>query len=170
MARPKWPLIRRISSAHIFPVRLNYMVWKRLQVNFCLIRGHFGLGRSDHRQFQAHTSVTSGQFERIFFKFFLFSYWLLLSLVRVNIKKAFSSELHLKIWWVWLEPRGPADRNCRSPQEKILNQSRSRRFYAKLSKFIYSVESINKWHTHVNFLIIFFDLFSLAILSELAFC
>ena len=30
----------------------------------CLIRGHFGLGRSDQRQFQAHTSLIRGRFER----------------------------------------------------------------------------------------------------------
>ena len=36
VARPKWPLIRRVSSAHMFPVRSNYMVWKRLRSNFCL--------------------------------------------------------------------------------------------------------------------------------------
>ena len=160
----------------MFPVRSNYMVWKRLRAHFCLdnglelawseatlfwdglIRGHFGLGRSNQRQFQAHTSLIRGRFERtlvwpetnssdIFFKFFLFSYWLLLSRVRDNNKTAFWSELHLKIWWVWSEPRGPADNNCRSPQEKILIQSRSRRFYAELSKFIFSVKSIKTWHT-----------------------
>ena len=30
----------------------------------CLIRGHFGLGRSDQRQFQEHTSLIRGRFER----------------------------------------------------------------------------------------------------------
>ena len=30
----------------------------------CLIIGHFGLGRSDQRQFQAHTSLIRGRFER----------------------------------------------------------------------------------------------------------
>ena len=30
----------------------------------CLIRGHFVLGRSDQRQFQAHTSLIRGRFER----------------------------------------------------------------------------------------------------------
>ena len=147
MARPNWALIRPSSSAHMFSLRSNYMVWKRLRAHFCLdkglelawseatlvwdglIRGHFGLGRSDQRQFQAHTSLIRGRFER--------------TLVWSETK----SELHLKIWRVWSEPRGPADRNCRSPQEKILNQSRSRPFYAKLSKFIYSVKNINKWHT-----------------------
>ena len=82
VARPKWPLIRRVSSAHMFPVRSNYMVWKRLRAHFCLdnglelawseatlfwdglIRGHFVLGRSDQRQFQAHTSLIRGWFER----------------------------------------------------------------------------------------------------------
>ena len=176
VARPKWPLIRRVSSAHMFPVRSNYMVRKRLRAHFCLdnglelawseatlfwdglIRGHFGLGRSDQRQFQAHTSLIRGRVERtlvwpetnsseFFFQFFLFSYWLWLSRVRDNNKTAFWSELHLKIWWVWSEPRGPADNKCRSPQEKIWNQSRSRRFYAELSKFIFSVKSIKKWHT-----------------------
>ena len=176
VARPKWPLIRRVSSAHMFPVRSNYMVWKRLRAHFCLdnglelawseatlfwdglIRGHFGLGRSDQRQFQARTSLIRGRFERtlvwpethsseIFFKFFLISYGLLLSRVRDNNKTAFWSQIHLKIWWVWSEPRGPADNKCRSPQVKILNQSRSRRFYAELSKFIFSVKSIKKWHT-----------------------
>ena len=152
------------------------MVWKRLRAHFCLdnglehawseatlvwyglIRGHFVLGRSDQRQFQAHTSLIRGRFERTlvwpetksseYFSSFLllFFYWHLLSLVRVNNKAPFWSELHLKIRWVWSESRGPADSNCRSPQEKILNQNRSRRFYAKLSKFIYSVKSINKWH------------------------
>ena len=160
----------------MFPVRSIYMVWKRLRAHFCLdndlepawseatlfwdglIRGHFGLGRSDQRQFQAHTSLIRGWFERtlvwpetnsseIFFNFFLFSYWRWLSRVRDNNKTAFWSELHLKIWCVWSEPRGPADNKCRSPQEKILNQSRSRRFYAELSKFIFSVKSIKKWHT-----------------------
>ena len=29
-----------------------------------LIRGHFGLGRFDQRQFQAHTSLIRGRFER----------------------------------------------------------------------------------------------------------
>ena len=49
----------------------------------CLIRGHFVLGRSDQRQFQAHTSpdqrpirvltsLTRDQFERIFFQVFFF--------------------------------------------------------------------------------------------------
>ena len=81
----------------------------------CLIRGHFVLGRSDQRQFQAHTSLIRGRFERtlvwpetnssaIFFNFFLFSYWLWLSRVRDNNKTAFWSELHLRIWWVWSEP------------------------------------------------------------------
>ena len=172
MARPNWALIRPSSSAHMFSVRSNYMVWKRLRAHFCLdnglelawseatlvwdglIRGHFGLGRSDQRQFQAHTSLIRGRFERalvwpettsseFFFNFF---YWHLLSLVKVNNKTPFWSKLHLKIWWVWSEPRGPADSNYRSPQENILNQSRSRRFYAKLSKFVYSVKNINKWH------------------------
>ena len=131
----------------------------------CLIRGHFVLGwsdqrslwsgtvwsetvsgahKSDQRPIRAHTSLTRDQFER---HFFLFSYWHLLSRLRDNNKTAFWSELHLKIWWVWSEPRGPADNNCRSPLEKILNQSRSRRFYAELSKFIFSVKSIKKWHT-----------------------
>ena len=82
VARPKWPLIRRVSSAHMFPVRSNYMVWKRLRAHFCLdnglelawseatlfwdglIRGYFGLERSDQRQFQAHTSLIRGRFER----------------------------------------------------------------------------------------------------------
>ena len=95
----------------------------------------------------------------------LFFYWHLLSLVRVNNKTAFWSELLLKIWWVSSEPRGPADSNCRSPQEKILNQSRSRRFYANLSKFFYSVKSINKWHTQYIFWAIFLVLFSLAIIG-----
>ena len=36
----------------------------------CLIRGHFVLGRSDQRQFQAHTSLTRDQFERYFFSSF----------------------------------------------------------------------------------------------------
>ena len=83
----------------------------------------------------------------LFLSFFCFFYWHLLSLVRVNNKTAFWSELHLKIWWVWSEPRGAADSNCRSLQEKILNQSRSRCFYAKVFKFIYSIKGINKWHT-----------------------
>ena len=151
------------------------MVWRKLQAHFCLdnglelawseatlvweglIRGDFGLGRPDKRQFQAHTSLIRGGFERtlvwletksskIFSSFFVF-YWHLLSLVGLNNKTAFWSELHLKIWWVWSEPRGPAYSNCWSPQEKILNQSRSIRFYAKLSKFIYSVKSIYKGHT-----------------------
>ena len=30
----------------------------------CLIRGNFVLGRSDQRQFQAHTSLIRGRFER----------------------------------------------------------------------------------------------------------
>ena len=30
----------------------------------CLIRGHFVLGRSDQRQFHAHTSLIGGRFER----------------------------------------------------------------------------------------------------------
>ena len=30
----------------------------------CLIRGHFGLGRSDQRQFRAHTSLIRDNFER----------------------------------------------------------------------------------------------------------
>ena len=76
MARSKWPLIRRVSSAHMFPVRSNYMVWKKLRAHFrldngldkgldnCLIRGHFGLGRSDQRQFRAHTSLVRDNFER----------------------------------------------------------------------------------------------------------
>ena len=34
-----------------------------------LIRGHFGLGRSDQRQFEAQTSLTRGQVERNFFMF-----------------------------------------------------------------------------------------------------
>ena len=33
----------------------------------CLIRGHFGLARSDQRQFPAHTSLIRGQFERTLF-------------------------------------------------------------------------------------------------------
>ena len=103
VARPNWALIRPSSSAHMFAVRSNYMVWKRLRAHFCLdnglelawseatlvwdglIRGHFGLGRSDQRQFQAHTSLIRGRFERtlvlpetksseFFFKFFLFSF------------------------------------------------------------------------------------------------
>ena len=32
----------------------------------CLIRGHFGRGRSDQRQFRAHTSLIRGLFERTF--------------------------------------------------------------------------------------------------------
>ena len=168
----------------MFQVRSNYMVWKRLWAHFCLdngrelawseatlfwdglIRGHFGLGQSDQRHFQAQTSLIRGRFERtlvwpdtnsseIFFKFFLFSYWLLLSLARVNNKTAIWSELYLKLWWVWSEPRGPVDNNCRSPQEKILNQSRSRCFNSKLSKFILSVKSRIKWHTHYFFLSFF---------------
>ena len=143
----------------------------------CLIRGHVVLGRSDQRSIwsgtvwseavssahksdqrpiRAHTSLTREQSERHFFQGFLFSYWLLLSRVRDNNKTAFWSEHHLKIWWIWSEPRGPAHNNCRSPQEKILNQSRSRRFYAELSKFIFSVKSIKIWHTQKFFLIIFF--------------
>ena len=97
-----------------------------------LIRGHFGLGRSDQRQFQAHTSLIRGRFERtlvwpetkssdFFSSFFLFFYWHLLCLVRVNNKTAFWSDLRLKIWGVWSEPRGPADSDCRSPQEENLN-------------------------------------------------
>ena len=183
----------------MFPVRSNYMVWKRLRAHFCLdnglelawseatlfwdglIRGHFGLGRSDQRQFQAHTSLIRGRFERtlvwpktnssdIFFQvFFLFSYWLLLSRVRDNNKTAFWSQLHLKIWWVWSESRGPANINCRSSQEKILNKSRSRRFYAELSKFIFSVKNIKNGILS-NFFDHFFYLLSLAILSGLVFC
>ena len=30
----------------------------------CLIRGHFGLGRSDQRKFRAHTSLIRENFER----------------------------------------------------------------------------------------------------------
>ena len=172
----------------MFPMRSNYMLWKRLRAHFCLdnglelawseatlfwdglIRGHFGLGQSDQRQFQAHTSLIRGRFERtlvwpetnssdIFFKFFLFSYWLLLSRVRDNNKTGFWSELHLKIWWVGSEPRDPADNHCRSPQKKILIQSRSRRFYAELSKFIFSVKSI-KNGTLSNFFDHFFFRFT----------
>ena len=150
----------------MFPVRSNYMVWKRLRAHFCLDNG-LELAWSEATLFwdgrirgsfkrtlvwseadsSAHESDQRPIWANFFFKFFLFSYWLLLSLVRVNNKTAFWSELHLKIWWVWSEPKGPADKNCRSPQKKILNQSRSRRFYSKLSKFIYSVKSINIWHT-----------------------
>ena len=54
-----------------------------------------------------------------------------------------------------ISTKGPADSNCWSPQEKILSQSRLRRFYAKLSKFIYSVKSINKWLS-INFFEQFF--------------
>ena len=86
----------------------------------CLIRGHTGLGRSDQRQFEAHTSLARGQFGRIFFSCsFLFFYWRLLSLIRVNNKAAFWSELHLKYWWGWSESRGPAESNCRSPRENL---------------------------------------------------
>ena len=102
VARPNWALIRPSSSAHMFSVRSNYMVWKRLRAHFCLdnglelawseatlvwdglIRGHFGLGRSDQRQFQAHTSLTRDHVERIFFQ--VFFYWHSLSLVKVNKK------------------------------------------------------------------------------------
>ena len=157
----------------------------------CLIRGHFVLGQSDQRSLwsgtvwleavssahksdqrpiRAHTSLTRDQFQRQFFQVFLFSYRLLLSRVSDNNKTALWSELHLKIWWVRSEPRDPADNNCRSPQEKISNQSRSRRFYAELSKFIFSVKSIKKMAFSVVFLIIFFYLLSLTILSGLVFC
>ena len=44
-------------------------------------------------------------------------------MVRVNKKAEFWSELHLKTWWVWSEPRVPADSNCRSPQEKDVDQN-----------------------------------------------
>ena len=82
VARPKWPLIKPSSSAHMFSVRSNYTVWKRLRAHFCLdnglelawsevtlvwdglLRGHFGLVLSDQRQFQAHTSLIRGRFKR----------------------------------------------------------------------------------------------------------
>ena len=90
VARPNWALIRPSLGAHMFSVRSNYMVWKRFRAHFrrdkglepalseatlvwnVLIRGHFGLGRSDQRQFQAHTSLPRDQIEHIFYKFFLF--------------------------------------------------------------------------------------------------
>ena len=110
-----------------------------------LIRGSFKRTQVWSEADSSAHSLTRDQFERHFFSsFFLFSYWLLLSRVRDNNKTAFWSQLHLKIWWVWSEPRGPADNNCRFPQEKILNQSKSRRFDAELSKFIFSVKSIKK--------------------------
>ena len=156
VARPKWPLIRRVSSAHMFRMRSNYMVWKRLRAHFCLDNG---LSLVWSEVTSVWDGLTRGSFERQlsdqrpiwanFFSSFIFVFILtfVVSGLRVNNKTAFWSELHLKIWWVWSEPRGPADNNCRSPQEKFLNQSRSRRFYAKLSKFNFSVKSINKWHT-----------------------
>ena len=36
VARPKWSLIRPSSSAHMFSVRSNYMVCRRLRAHFCL--------------------------------------------------------------------------------------------------------------------------------------
>ena len=160
----------------MFPVRSNYMVWKRLRAHFCLdngldfawseatlfwsglIRGHLCLGRSDQRQFQAHTSLIRGRFERtlvwpetnsgdIFFVFVFLLTFVVLGRRQNNKTVFWSRGTYLKIWWVWSEPRGPADNNCRSPQEEILNQSRWRRFYAELFKLIFSVKSIKKWHT-----------------------
>ena len=123
----------------MFSVRSNYMVWKKVRAHFCLdnglelawsgatlvwdglIRVHFGLGRSEQRQFSAHSSLIRGRFERtlvwpetksseFFFKlFFRFLNWHLLSLLRVNNKAAVWSRLHLKIWWFWSKPKLPAD-------------------------------------------------------------
>ena len=51
----------------------------------------------------------------------------------------------------------------------MLNQSRSRRFYAELSKFIFSVKSIKNGILSNFFAHFFFDLLSLTILSGLVF-
>ena len=39
VARPNWALIRPSSSADMFSMRSNYMVWKRLQAHFSLDNG-----------------------------------------------------------------------------------------------------------------------------------
>ena len=70
-ARPKWPLIRRVSSAHMFPVRSNYMVWKKLRAHFRLENGLELLwsgvtsvwNSSDQRRLRAHFERTT-LFER----------------------------------------------------------------------------------------------------------
>ena len=60
----------------------------------CLIRDHFGLGRSDQNQFQAHSMIRE-QVKQIFF-IFLFFFWQMLTLLSVNNTTAFWSEPHWK--------------------------------------------------------------------------
>ena len=100
VARPKWPLIKRVSSAHMFPVLSIYMVWKKTSSALssgqwsrtCLIRGHFGLGRSDQRQFRTHTSLIRGGFRAHF------------SLIRERFDRTFVwSERRFERIFVWSE-------------------------------------------------------------------
>ena len=126
----------------------------------CLIRSHFGLGRYDQRQFQAHTSLIRGQFERILQSFFR----QMSSLLSVNNTAAFWSDPFESLWG-WWEPRIPVDGNCRSPYEKSWNHCRSKRFFHNcLSSSIQLKTRIN------GMLKLFFGtFFSLALLPELAF-
>ena len=167
VATPKWPLIKPSLSAHMFSVRSNYLVWKRLRAHFssgqwsgtCLIRGNFSLRWSDQRQFWVHTRLIIGHFERTlvradwweadsrqFFKLFCFSTESVKKNCQESTIQKNSDQSLIGILMSWPETRGPADSNCRSPLETLWNNCRSRR-YAKLSKFIYSVKNMNYWHT-----------------------
>ena len=62
-----------VRTIYMLSVRSNYMVWKGLRAHWpetCLIRGHLGLGRSDHRPIRAHSSLIKGRFELICFQIF----------------------------------------------------------------------------------------------------
>ena len=139
VARPIWALIRPSSSAHMFLVRSNYIVWNRLRAHFCLYNGLELVwseltsvwGRSDQRPSWAILSI------------FVVFYWQMLSLLRINNTAFWSEPRWVSDAWGWPKPRAPSDSSCRSPHEKNWNHCRSRRFYAKLSKFILSVKNRN---------------------------
>ena len=82
MARQNWALIRPSSSAHMFSVHSNYMVWKRLQAHFCLDSGlelawsevtsvWDGLIRGSLKRTLVWPEPKSNKFFFIFFLFFL---------------------------------------------------------------------------------------------------
>ena len=51
-----------------------------------------------------------------------------------------------RIWWRWLEPKGPVDSESWSLLEVIVINCKSGRFYRKQFKFIYGLTNMVEWY------------------------
>ena len=95
---------------------------------------------SDKRPIRAYTNLIRGRFEAIVFRVFFNDRD---CLSQESTIQQHSDNRPIESLMGWSETRGPAECNCRSPYQELWNSCRSKRYYAKLSKFIYSVKNMN---------------------------